>query len=68
MDKKDREEAMAQWDRWRGYIAAGGQGSWPRDAFESLLDHYDDKIAAIQPADLGDFCTCWKCKKLIKSA
>ena len=35
---------MKQWDSWRRYIAAGGKDSWPRDAFESLLDEYDEEI------------------------
>lgn len=29
---------MEAWDSWRVYIAAGGGASWPRDAFESMLD------------------------------
>ena len=41
----NREKIMQQWDSWRRYIAAGGKGSWPRDAFESLLDEYDEEIA-----------------------
>jgi len=41
---KDREAIMKQWDLWRKYIAEGGGGSWPRDAFESLLDYYDEKL------------------------
>ena len=40
----DRELIMEQWDRWRKYIADGGNSSWPRDAFESLLDYYDEKL------------------------
>jgi len=39
MEKMDRELIMKQWDTWRKYIAEGGKASWPRDAFESLLDH-----------------------------
>ena len=39
-----REDIMKQWDRWREYIANGGEGSWPRDAFESLLDYFEEKI------------------------
>jgi len=45
---KDRKSIMKQWDRWRKYIADGGGGSWPRDAFESLLDYYDEKLNASQ--------------------
>jgi len=33
---------MNRWDDWRGYIKEGGGGSWPRDAFESLLDYVDE--------------------------
>lgn len=31
-------EIMERWDSWRAYIADGGKASWPRDAFESLID------------------------------
>jgi DNA invertase Pin-like site-specific DNA recombinase len=37
----DREAILKQWDEWRTYIAAGGSGSWPRDAFEALLDELE---------------------------
>jgi len=40
----DRESIMKEWDKWREYIANGGKGSWPSDAFESLLDHFDEVI------------------------
>jgi len=40
----DRESIMREWDKWRSYIARGGRGSWPRDAFESLLDHFDEQL------------------------
>ena len=40
----DRKSIMNEWDKWRVYIANGGKGSWPRDAFESLLDHFDEVI------------------------
>ena len=40
----DRESIMKQWDSWREYIAGGGKGSWPRDAFESLLDYFEESI------------------------
>src|SRR3954468_5058020 len=29
---------MTEWDSWRRYIAGGGGASWPRDAFECVLD------------------------------
>ena len=41
IDSDTREGIMKQWDSWRSYIAKGGGGSWPRDAFEALLDYYD---------------------------
>ena len=39
-----RDSIMAEWDRWREYIAGGGTGSWPRDAFEALLDRHDEEL------------------------
>ena len=50
-----REGIMAEWDSWRKYIAEGGKASWPRDAFESLLDYFDEKIAASQQSTVS--CT-----------
>jgi len=44
----ERKEAMERWDSWRAYIAEGGTGSWPRDAFENLLDTYDEIIAGLR--------------------
>ena len=35
-----REGIMREWDKWRGYE---GGGSWPRDAFESLLDYLEEQ-------------------------
>lgn len=43
MKYDDRESIMKQWDNWRKYIAEGGTGSWPRDAFEALLDEFKGK-------------------------
>lgn len=40
MNPKNRENIMIHWDRWYKYIKEGGGGSWPRDAFESLLDEF----------------------------
>lgn len=34
----DREEWMKRWDSWVRYYKSNGGASWPRDAFESLLD------------------------------
>jgi hypothetical protein len=42
------EEIMKQWDYWRGEIANGHKGSAPRDWFESILDHYEDKLDKIK--------------------
>lgn len=44
MNPNDREDIMRHWNSWRKYIAEGGEGSWPRDAFESLLDHFEEQI------------------------
>ena len=44
VDFSSRESIMSEWDKWREYIANGGKGSWPSDAFESLLDHFDEVI------------------------
>jgi len=43
VDFSTREGIMREWDKWRKYIADGGEGSWPRDAFESLLDYLEEK-------------------------
>ena len=42
-DDKDRrfETIMKQWDSWVSYYINGGRGSWPRDAFEALIDYYE---------------------------
>ena len=37
----NRDKIMAQWDSWVKYYKAGGASSWPRDAFESLLDEFE---------------------------
>lgn len=44
----EREEIMEQWDNWREYISRGGKSSWPRDAFEALLDYYDERIEQLE--------------------
>ena len=44
VDFSTRADILKEWDKWRKYIAEGGKASWPRDAFESLLDDYDEKI------------------------
>lgn len=35
---KLKYEIMKKWDSWMKYYQAGGCTSWPRDAFESLID------------------------------
>lgn len=37
------EYTTEQWDAWRSYIHKGGTASWPRDAFEALLDGIDEE-------------------------
>ena len=61
----DKESIMKQWDSWRNYIAEGGEGSWPRDEFENLLD-YLTKPTQIDDAksDPGG-CKLMKCTHLI---
>ena len=44
----DRDSIMEQWISWREYIANGGGGSWPRDAFECVLDYYEEKIEKLE--------------------
>ncbi|MBZ9759434.1 hypothetical protein LB553_00845 [Mesorhizobium sp. CA8] len=39
-DPEEYERIMSHWDAWRKYIAEGGGGSWPRDAFESILSAF----------------------------
>jgi hypothetical protein len=44
----DNAHIMGMWDNWRRYIAEGGGASWPRDAFESLLDAHDAEVEALR--------------------
>lgn len=39
-----REGIMKEWDSWVRYYRSSGGGTWPRDAFESLLDYFDERI------------------------
>jgi len=48
-----RKEIMAMWDEWRDYIASGGKGSWPRDAFESILDAYEEQMFSCERVDIN---------------
>ena len=36
-------ERLEAWDTWRAYISGGGVASWPRDAFEAMLDRIADE-------------------------
>lgn len=59
------EDIMKEWDAWRSYIANGGGGSWPRDAFESLLQYFEDKekeaINKAYEKGKDDACKCQGC-------
>jgi len=48
MERDEREKIMHQWDTWRKYIAEGGTASWPRDAFENLIDWYEERIRELE--------------------
>ena len=43
-DKDRVETMMEQWDSWISYYVGGGRGTWPRDAFEALIEYYEEKI------------------------
>lgn len=43
VDFDTREGIMKEWDKWVRHYSTGIASSWPRDAFESLLDHFDDE-------------------------
>ncbi len=49
----DYDTMMKQWDSWRKYIAEGGGGTWPRDAFEALLDYFEERLASQQADPAG---------------
>jgi hypothetical protein len=42
----ERERLLQHWDSWRSYIASGGEGDWPRLAFESVLENLVEQIDA----------------------
>lgn len=48
----DRETMMEQWDTWARYFRDGEKGSWPRDAFEALLDYFEERLASRTDLDL----------------
>jgi len=41
---ENRELIMREWDKWAKYYKDGGGGSWPRDAFEALLDKFEEEF------------------------
>ena len=43
VDFSTREGIMKEWDSWVRYYRSGGGGTWPADAFESLLDYFDEQ-------------------------
>ena len=44
----DRTETMMkQWDSWMTYYIEGSRGTWPRDAFEALIEYYEEKLRKI---------------------
>ena len=48
-DNKDRrfETMMNQWGSWIEYYVKGGRGTWPRDAFEALIDYYEEQLEVL---------------------
>ena len=38
------ETMMKQWDSWLQYYISGGRGTWPRDAFEALIEYYEERL------------------------
>lgn len=47
----DREALLHQWDSWRAYIRNQGEGSWPRDAYEAVLDAYEEETARLRASE-----------------
>ena len=41
------ETIMKQWDSWISYYIGGGRGTWPRDAFEALIDYYEERLEGL---------------------
>lgn len=59
--KTDRESILKAWDSWVKYYKAGGGASWPRDAFESLLDYFDEQISQVSDKSSGANGACPQC-------
>ena len=68
VDFSTREGIMKEWDKWREYIAAGGKGSWPRDAFESLLDSFQQANPPMTCTLCGKIGPDWVCDACIEKA
>ena len=43
-DTDRTETMMRQWDSWIEYYISGGRGTWPRDAFEALIEYYEELL------------------------
>ncbi len=60
VDFSTREGIMKEWDSWVRYYRSGGGGTWPADAFESLLDYFDEQRhlpeASSRPDKPGCIC------------
>jgi len=39
---------MVQWDSWIRYYINGGRGTWPKDAFEALIEYYEERLEEAQ--------------------
>lgn len=48
-----REGIMKEWDAWVRYYRSGGGGTWPKDAFEGLLDYFDEQISQVSEKSSG---------------
>lgn len=44
----DKENLMRHWDSWVEYFAKGGDCSWIRDSFESVIDSYEEEIRILR--------------------
>ena len=43
-DNERIETMLRQWESWISYYISGGRGTWPRDAFEALIEYYEEKL------------------------
>ena len=43
-DTDRTETMMKQWESWITYYVEGGRGTWPRDAFEALIEYYEERL------------------------